>query len=211
MPSVASTTPQARDIHSTISASWSDWPLDTEWIVRHVCSTIRDMLSARGYESTEGATCAAEVNETIRQGQPTITAGPNSEVVVYFLLEDRVSVKTVRSMLDVHSLSKNIMLLSVDGFTPFAKKELLTYNGVPIVEGFNYRNCVHPVVDHTTVGWHRREQLPPSEDVTNYPTMSSTDVISQYYGFLPGDIVSCQRYVGTTDPITFYRRVVLST
>jgi DNA-directed RNA polymerase subunit H (RpoH/RPB5) len=195
-----------KDILGAVCAGWSSWTVDGEYVLKKVCATVKRMLRDRGCEEVYGASNASEVQSSIDRGEVTITGGPCPSVVVYFTADERTPVRTVRAVLETHPDADCIVLMSLEGFTPFAKKEVVA--GHRPLQSLQYRNYIHCLVDHACVPKHRR--VPPSEttdDVSSYPTIYVTDPVCQYYDLRPGDVVEHVRIVGTTDPVPFRRRV----
>ena len=116
--------------------------------------------------------------------------------------------KYARSVLDdCQSRESRAVVVSVDGPTPFTRKEC---DGKPI-QFFLARDVCVDIVDHCLVPLHEAVSDPPPGVLPEeLPRMEQTDKVAQYYDWQPGTIVKITRVFGGSEPIPFYRIVVPS-
>jgi len=146
---------------------------------------------------------------------------PQNELIhVYFLRENKVGVKTLRRLHAECAAAGcgRVLLVTEDGLTPFATKELEeTGRGArPAVEVFRRRELAFCVVEHCLVPPH--EQLEPAERRAllqqpgfkpgTLPRLRAADPVARFMGFQPGAVVRIRRAIGTSDGELYYRIVV---
>jgi DNA-directed RNA polymerase I, II, and III subunit RPABC1 len=140
------------------------------------------------------------------------------QVFVYFLTESKVGVKTLRRIRDECQAAecRHAILVTQDGLTPFASKELdETSRGGDVVEVFRRKELSFCVVEHELVPPHtllepaerkallQRRGFKPSA----LPRMKASDPVARFMNFPIGGIVKIQRSIGSSDGETYYRLV----
>lgn len=140
-------------------------------------------------------------------------------VFSYFLKENKVGVKTLRRI-HAECLAAgchHAILVTEDGVTPFASKELEeTARAGNTVEVFKRRELAFCVVEHALVPPHRilttterKEFLQrPGYKLSALPRIKSTDPVVRFMNFPLGSIVQISRSIGTSDGEVYYRAVV---
>ena len=138
------------------------------------------------------------------------------ELTLIFLShEDRVGVKTLRTIKqDCETLnSSHFILLSHNGLTPFALRELNECSGNADVEIFKKADLAFPIVRHILVPKHialsKEEKAELLEDLPSkaLPKLKESDPVARYYHFPIGTVVKIHRQLGT-NPEPYYRIVV---
>ena len=198
----------ATAVHESVSAavasSWTSWHVDGKWVLGKVLETVREMLRDRGCEDVHGAVTVDDVEEMSANCEPVLVGGPSPLVVVYMSADDKTPVRRVRSVVEQHGDAHCIVMFSVDGMTPFAKKEVT--DRCPL-QGLQYRHYVRNITKHVSVPTHKKVTCPAGTDMSVYPSLLVRDPVSQYYDFRAGDLVEHVRIVGMTDPVPFRRYV----
>jgi len=138
-------------------------------------------------------------------------------VFVYFLKENKVGVKTLRKIQQECEAAggPRALLVTEDGLTPFAAKELDAPQHVGDVEVFRRRELAFCLVEHSLVPRH--ELLSAAEKklllarlrckASALPRLKETDAVARYYRFPLGGIVRIQRHIGTSVLEVYYRTV----
>ncbi len=165
------------------------------------------MLSDRGYTNIQACQSLDEVKQSMTDNTCTICGNGDRTVHVYFHNEDRVGVKQLRNWVE-NSTADNIIVVSLEGPTAFTKKEAET--SYSQVQFFLFGQLCVNITKHTLVPTHTRIKelpMPVSKDMSEIPSLFTTDVISQYFAFEPGDIVRITRTVGSQEPMYYYRIV----
>ena len=96
------------------------------------------------------------------------------------------------------------VVISVDGPTPFAKREC---DGKRI-QFLSARRMYTNVTKHSLVPKHEVVDAPPSGvDRERLPLLLTTDPIAQYYNWPLGTVVRITRHFGGHEPIPYFRVV----
>ena len=165
-----------------------------------VVGNMRLMLEDRGFEAS-----------LVSEGE--IRGEKGEEVVSMLLLEEeKLSVKTLRHLTSKYE-GIGMILVSLLGPTSFTKKEMAENH--PDIEIFLYQDFVVNPVRHSLVPRHTRLTKEEEEDLfrrfgrerNRYPKLPSTDVVSRYYNFRPGDVIGIKRQFGFQEPTIYYRIV----
>jgi len=145
---------------------------------------------------------------------------PAGELVMcYFVKESKVGVKTLRRVREECQTveCRHAILVTEDGFTPFAAKELDdTSRGGDIVEVFRRRELSFCVVEHELVpphvlveGAERKALLQrPGYKPSAFPRLRASDPVARFMHFPVGAIVKIQRSIGNSEGEVYYRVVV---
>ena len=152
------------------------------------------MLNARKYNNVE-----------IQEEENTITANDSSgkNIMVLILEDDRLNINTVKSSISTFiSADIDIGILLHNGDpTSSAKKTLanLDSSGRIKISIFPIENFRYCITDHRLVFPHSRlkkeeaAKIKKTYDPSKLPILMSSDVISRYYNFKPGEIISILR------------------
>ena len=133
-------------------------------------------------------------------------AAGTADYDVFLHLEKSVGVKWARQVLEAVIEDRRVVLVSLDGPTPFTRKECAESARVAFMLARDL--CVCPT-HHTLVPRHERVAAPPDGvDAHALPRMLDTDRIAQYYDWGPGTIVRVWRRFGGHEPVPYFRRVV---
>lgn len=175
-------------------------------IVMRTLRVLREMLSDRGCTSITDLVDPGDIAEAIARGGCLLKGrGPSIRVDVYFAPEDKVGVKYVRSILEQREEAADVVVVSVDGATPFTRKEC---EGRAI-QFFLARDLCFNVTKHSLVPKHERvQEFPGTRE--ELPQILDTDPIVQYYNYPPGVVLRTMRPFGGHEPIPYYRVVVQS-
>ena len=125
---------------------------------------------------------------------------------MYLHAEDKVGVKFVRTVLE--AASGDVIIISLDGPTPFTKKEC---DGKRI-QFFLIKELCENITHHSLVPKHERvESLPPDILKEHLPLILETDPIVQYHNWPIGTVVRVLRSFGGHEPIPYLRVVSSAT
>jgi len=143
----------------------------------------------------------------------------NNLLMVYFLSENKVGVRTLRKIQgECDSAScKHSILVTEDGLTPFAQKELEDpeKTGAFVVEIFKKRELSYCIMDHTLVPKHtllsqaeKKAMLQKLGCKSNsLPRIKDSDPIVRFMKFPVGGLLKIQRNIGSCQE-EYYRLVI---
>lgn len=181
-----------------------------ESILRQVHGTCKEMLVDRGCQIvSERCPSSLEADE---QSHPVIVARRQGATVwVLFHAEDKVGIKTVRSL--VESMARegveHAVLVSSEGPTPFTKKELGMHANI---QCFQYKQLMLNISRlrlcprHRRVGDEEARALLQQYKREDLPRLLRSDPMCQYYDFPVGSLVEIRREYGG-DSSVYYRMV----
>lgn len=165
------------------------------------CSQIQAVLS--GTQPMQLCTCRSETNDLWS---------------VYLSEETKIGVKTLRKMREecVKQGVTRVLLVGVDGLTPFALKELKTYDDAVVIEIFKKADLAFNVTKHHLVPRHEVLTGPEKRELlaelqckpSALPKVRSSDPVVKYMGCLPGSILRIHRHIGSMEEEVYYRLVV---
>jgi DNA-directed RNA polymerase I, II, and III subunit RPABC1 len=138
-------------------------------------------------------------------------------VFVYFLKETKVGVRTLRNIQQECEAAggQRVILVTEDGLTPFAAKELEGPDHAGEVEVFKRRELAFCLVEHSLVPKHellsaaeRRQLLQKLRcKATALPRLKEADPVARFYRFPIGGVVRIHRNIGTSNQEIYYRLV----
>ena len=180
--------------------------INTEGLVMRMITVCHEMLTDRGCTNIQCPSSYAEVETLVDQSQPVIvTDAPRTRV--FFHTEERIAVKYVRALLDDGDDFDRTIIVSLEGPTSFAKKEIQS-NAETTIQFFKYKELSVNITKHVCVPKHERiDHIDFKYDVSKCPTLSLTDIVSRYYDYKIGDVIRVHRRFGTTDASEYYRIV----
>ena len=172
-----------------------------------VVQTAADMLRDRGCaEVTRVAADVGELRACMEAQEPVVEGAPHPRTGVFLLPVDRVSVKQVRNVLRDYPAMDVAVLVSLEGPTSFAKKEVdATCRGR--VHFFTFKELTYNVTKHHLVPAHRLAPEPTTLDPARLPKLLATDPVARHYDFRPGAVVEIDRAFDVL--ATKYYRVVV--
>lgn len=172
-----------------------------------ILTTCEEMLADRG---------CAHVTRVEGEALDDIVAGRTPEKAVVTgvcdgrrtrihlcVTEGRVGIKFVRA-LQVDD-DDELVVLSADGPTPFAKRE-----GGAGIQFLLLRGLLRNVTRHALVPWHEpvdASACPASP--SKLPRILTSDPVVQYYNWPPGTRLRIHRAFGGSEPIAYFRMVVM--
>ena len=168
------------------------------------------MLKDRGYVNIQSCQTFEEITQNMSENRYVVCGGGHKHVQVFFHNEERVGVKQLRTWVE-NSVADVIIVISLDGPTAFTKKEAEQHYAH--VQFFMFRDVCINITKHCLVPKHEKitdmSQLPlkTSNSKNELPLLYTTDKISQYYAFEPGDVVRITRTVGVQEPVYIYRLI----
>ena len=188
-----------------LNASHMDFGRGVSMVVR----TCTEMLQDRGCVDVDAASDVGSIIRCITDVQPVLRgSGAGVSTFIFFVAEERVAVKSIRSIMEDHGGGMDAMLfVSTDGPTTFAKREAHAQWGSR-VQFFKYRDLSVNITHHVLVPKHERYLGAREHKDENYPRILVTDPVCQYYNFVIGDLVRIERTHGCTQPFPYYRLVV---
>jgi DNA-directed RNA polymerase I, II, and III subunit RPABC1 len=171
------------------------------------------MLKLRGYGS---------VSAIMHGTDPLLVCsardGQNELVMVYFLAENKVGVKTLRKIQAECEASGCLhsILVTEDGLTPFAQKELEDPEklGAATVEIFRKRELAFCIMDHCLVPKHTLLSSVEKKALlqklgckpTSFPRIRDSDPVVRFMKFPVGGVLRIQRNIGSCQE-EYYRLV----
>lgn len=171
---------------------------DGRRILKRIVKTCHEMLTDRGCRTISVSPDPAQsaVNgEAVLKGET---------VWVYFHHEERVGVKFVRALLEESEREGvKVVCLSIDGPTPFTKKEC---DG-KLIQFLSMATMCNNVTKHFLVPKHVPLFEYSKEDSANLPKIFDTDAVVQYYDWPVGTVVRVERVFGGHEPIPYLRVV----
>jgi DNA-directed RNA polymerases I, II, and III subunit RPABC1 len=178
--------------------------------MEQVREVVHELLRDRGYHEIESS------NETI-----IIARNEHSRrMLVYFVSCARVSVKKIKTIKDIIEDDEYgffcLMIICKGSITSFAKQFITTDVNNLYVQVFSEKELSFNITKHMLVPKH---ELMSSDEkahiktiyktkLKHFPNLLSTDPVSKYYGYLPGDLVRVTRKSPTAGMYTSYRVVV---
>tara|TARA_B100000683_G_scaffold139022_1_gene135440 strand:- start:779 stop:1303 length:525 start_codon:yes stop_codon:yes gene_type:complete len=169
------------------------------------------MLEDRGFEVP--AVGAATAKARFLESQPIHTgeARDGRRVVLYIDSEERTGIKRVRQLMEQHP--DDIVVVSIDGVTPFTKKEVahearITFFVAKEVMHNLPRHCLVP--RHTALSQEEAEAVKKRFHMMDHHWMLllSSDPVARWYNWRIGTIVRIERTGLTQDTHVVYRKVV---
>jgi DNA-directed RNA polymerase subunit H (RpoH/RPB5) len=171
-------------------------------ILLSVSKTCKEMLTDRGHTNVR---VHADAVDRMTNGRAVIEAN-DPDIVVFFHNEHRISVKSLRGWLN--SSAENIVVVSIEGPTPFTKREAASLESR--IEFFTFRELVVNVTRHHLVPMHRLFEgaLPFSvKSEEDWPKIDANDIVVRYYKFPVDGIIEIRRSFGNPEVYKYYRRV----
>ena len=123
-----------------------------ECVLTSVLKTCREMLLDRGVVPDEDDILVETAVMRMESMYPVISGSGAKSVAVYFMIEERVSVKNMCSIMEDNPLD-TIIFVSSDGPTTFAKKEASNQWGYR-VQFFRYQDLCINITHHVLVPKH---------------------------------------------------------
>ena len=143
----------------------------------------------------------------------------NGSILVYIYLsnENKVGVRTLRKIREESASggAAHCILISKEGLTPFASRELRESERTGTMEVFKKSELCMPIVHHMLVPQHtpltkaQKAQL-LSElgcKASALPKLKETDPVARYYCFQPGTVVKIMRTIGSLEMEPYFRIV----
>ena len=174
-----------------------------------VRKTLYEMLTDRGYDRVEDDTYESVV---------AFNTTTEHRVLVYFVYDNKVSVKRMKSIKDVIDEGDNytcLILVYKSAITAFAKQFIVTDMKDLNVQIFSESELSFNITKHELVPKH--EILSAEErnktlrkyrtTLKHFPMILSSDPVARYYGVLPGTMMRITRKSPTAGVYTLYRVV----
>jgi len=181
--------------------------LATSQILMATLKTSIEMLKDRGYTNIQSCQTLDEVKQGMCESRCIVCGNGDRSVHIYFHNEDRVGVKQLRSWVE-SSTADNVIVVSLEGPTAFTRKEAETQ--CPHVRFFLFSQLCVNITKHSLVPKHEKVSALPmtlSAEMTEVPSLFTTDAVCQYYGYEPQSIIRITRTVGAHEPMYYYRIV----
>ena len=132
-------------------------------------------------------------------------ANGNEHIRLILCTEDRLGVRLTRTLLEEADNLDVLILVSIEGPTPFARKECNLHR----VQFFTAAKMCVNVTRHALVPRHTQISSPPlGIEVDCLPKLLEHDAVAQYYNWKCGTIVRIERLFGGHEPVVYYRVVV---
>lgn len=170
-----------------------------------ILNTLHEMLHDRGMQRIVRV---ENLDAAIENGNIPVMEGydANKGVTRVFVHpEERVSVKSARTMIQTYGEKDYLVIVSVEGPTSFTKKECEDKN----VQFLLAKDvCVNKSKHHLVPKHVMVPCPPPHTTVESLPKILDTDPIVQYYNFPKGSILKIERVFGGHETVTYFRVVV---
>ena len=182
---------------------------DGKRVIDDIVRTCEEMLYDRGCTSVTTCTNAPR---TIATGGVPVACGRGGEglarcdIDIYVHASEKIGVKVVRQLVTSENKSR-VVFISIDGPTPFTRKECEKKD----VQFLLARDMCRNPTRHALVPLHSVVSDPPEGiQVSELPRMLASDKIAQYYDWSVGTIVRISRCFGGSEPVDYYRAVCLA-
>lgn len=199
------------------SRSCSHGTLDGIECLQMVHETCLSMVSVRGYREVDRCTDVSALVARMAELDPVVvgrhSSRDRSDLLIFFLVESKVGIKLLRILVERHGHKGELCLVSVDGPTPFTRRDeaqgvcFMTYKQL-----FVDITRHHMVPRHTLVPHEKVADVAIKYNVVNpsqWPQMLLKDPMAQFCDFRPGDLVHIHRTGwGTNGACDYYRLVV---
>jgi DNA-directed RNA polymerase subunit H (RpoH/RPB5) len=166
--------------------------------LKRVIGTCKEMLRDRGCETVSCEDYSLEV-------RPVVTGRGGRDIDVYIHSEEKVGVKFARAVVEA-SQGREVVLVSIDGPTPFTRKECDPRK----IQFMLMKDLVYNKTHHELVPKHEVVPLPDGVERDQMPRLLESDAIAQYYAWDVGTVVRTWRVCGGCEPTAYFRVVVSS-
>ena len=180
--------------------------IDLDRMLANVSCTCREMLHDRGCATVDTCDDPDELMRRMEGMERVIHGSGGRSIEVFFMLEERVSVKNIRIIMEA-STADTTIFVSTDGPTSFARKEAHTQWGYGI-QFFRFVDLCMNITKHVLVPPHSLHVGERKHKDAHYPRMLVSDPICQYYNFRVGDLIRIQRKHGCVQSFDYFRLVV---
>ncbi len=137
---------------------------------------------------------------------------------VFVCSEQKVGVRTLRKMRHECAAGNvtHLIVLTSDGLTPFALRELMDADGGSDIEIFKKRELCMPITQHCLVPRHepltqsqKRQLLQDLQcKQSALPKLKESDPVARYLHLQAGTVVRITRHIGTLEAEPYFRVVV---
>ena len=189
--------------------------MDGRSILVQCYRNLLEMVEDRELRLVQSCQSAHALLAAVQNAEPVLVAGDDDGgfLHVYVDAEERTGVKFLRQLRDKHAEEDSLLIVNVEGATPFTKKEV---GDDPHVEFWMVRELLLNPTRHKLVPPHR---LMPAAEVDalqsrrciadhQWPVMYATDIVARWYKFPKGGIVHIERRGIGHEKGDYYRKVV---
>lgn len=188
--------------------------MDGRTILVQCYRNLLEMVDNRGLRLVHSCQTTHDLLATIQNAAEVLTAvgQDDTQLHIYVDTEERTGVKWLRQLREKHSPEDNLMIVNVDGPTPFTRKEV----GGANVEFWMVRELLinptrhHLVPPHRLMSEDEVEALKTRRSVSEHqwPLIQSNDIIVRWYRFPKDGIVHIERRGIAHERGDYYRKVV---
>lgn len=131
-----------------------------------------------------------QINNINKEIKPNIIANKNEneQILVFFINFDKVTIKILKSILFINN-SDHIIIVHAFLLTPDSKQIVINNKNPIKIEIFSYSEMLYDPIEISPI--HKKIALRPKE-WKKLPIILSSDIISRYYLFEKGDIISIE-------------------
>lgn len=197
-----------------LSDRCSDGRVSGEQLLQMIYRTAAQMLNDRNVRMLNACSDIRELLQSVEQCKPVLVGELRGGGItsVFVDKEDKTGIKTARSLVDGVQDDDVLLIVSIDGPTPFCRKELPDSDRI---QYFLAKELMCNITTHRLVPPHRalssNEVAPTLERYAalphQLPILLMTDPIRRYYNFPLGSIVEIQRRGLGQEASLYYRRV----
>lgn len=180
---------------------------DGDSILTRIIQTCEEMTKDRGYERVS---VVSDVKAALESGLLPVVqgrgkGGEEEEILsIYIYTEEKVGIKYLRTMEEHRKKRETVLIVSIDGPTPFARKECEESR----IQFMNAKSLCVNKTHHFLVPLHTLVDSPPDNvPLDSLPKILDTDPIVQYYDFPKGSIVRIVRRFGGHEVVPYFRMV----
>lgn len=171
-------------------------------LLTRILTTSEELVRDRGCTDVHRA---ARPLAAIVSGEPVLHGREGATIDVFVSHDDKVGVKYARTVLESLDDGGLAIVVSLDGPTPFTRREC---EG-PRLQFFTARSLCVNVTHHCLVPRHTRvDAVPVDVPLDKLPRIIDTDPVVQYYGWPVGTVVRIERVFGGHEPMAYFRVVV---
>ena len=186
-----------------------------ELLLQRIYMTTAEMLNDRGVRITSACANSQELQQAVDEARPVLVGTPpagQGKVSVVVDRDERTGIKTMRPLMEVMGEHDSYLLISIDGPTPFCKKEIPESE---YVQYFLAKELIHNISRHALVPPHRALSAQEADEVLQryaavpkqLPLLLMQDPVRRYYNFAPSTIVEIARTGISQEASMYYRRV----
>lgn len=180
--------------------------------IKECCKNILKLFNRRGYFDTNNDDKVEKMVNDIKMNGKTNLGSDSVKISIYY---KDIDLKNISSGSEVDEfLSKNTEIIKFVILKEFSKKvykQINQYKNSYIFHIFEMLEDIpskNIIPDHELLSDEQKKELEKVFDISLFPKIFNTDMMSRYYGAKIGDIFRIKRLNLNSGISTYYRRVV---